>query len=392
MKAQSTKALPVVVSGKAAKQLRRGYPWVYRQDVESGEGTPGGVVDVVDGQKNPIGQALWASESPIALRLMGRAGVKIDDGLFERRLGDALRRRAAYAGRDAFRMVHGEADGLPGLFVDRYGPALVMQALSEGMNVRREALARMLCELTGAKLVVARDDGSGRDFEKLPREKRVLIGNGSTEVQWHEGVNVFTADLMADFKTGSFLDQVDNHLRAAELGGGEALDAFSYHGGFALALSRTCSSVLAIEQDEQAAARCAANVTANRASNVTVHNTNAFDVLKAFDTEGRKFDTIVIDPPGLLKRKAGQGGNALRAYHELNLRAMKCLRPEGLLVSCSCSGKLSRDDFEAMLKEAASDAKRQVQVLERRGAGLDHPMLFGLHETEYLKCYLLRMM
>jgi 23S rRNA (cytosine1962-C5)-methyltransferase len=381
----------VVVSPKAAKQLRRGYPWVYRQDVESGSGAAGGVVDVVDGQKNPIGQALWASESPIALRLVTRSPLKLDDALLERRLGDALRRRSAYAGRDAFRMVHGEADALPGLFVDRYGPALVMQTLSEGMNARREALARMLCELTGAKLVVARDDGSGRDFEKLPREKRVLIGKGSTEVRWHEGVNVFAADLMADFKTGSFLDQVDNHLRAAELAGGEALDAFSYHGGFSLALSRTCVSVLAIEQDEAAAARCAANVTANGASNVTVHNTNAFDVLKAFDVEGRQFDTVVIDPPALLKRKSG-AGNALRAYHELNLRAMKCLRPEGLLVSCSCSGKLTREDFEEMLKEAASDAKRQVQVLERRGAGLDHPTLFGLHESEYLKCYLLRLL
>jgi 23S rRNA (cytosine1962-C5)-methyltransferase len=219
----------------------------------------------------------------------------------------------------------------------------------------------------------------------------VLIGKGSTEVQWHEGATVFTGDLMADFKTGSFLDQVDNHLRAAELAGGEALDAFSYHGGFALGLARTCSAVIAIEQDEVAAARCAANVTANRASNVTVHNTNAFDALKAFDGENRKFDTIIIDPPALMKRKSGKG-SALGAYHELNLRAMRCLRPEGLLVSCSCSGKMSRDDFEGMLKEAAADAKRQVQVLERRGAGLDHPTLFGLHESEYLKCYLLRLL
>ncbi|MBL8955997.1 MAG: class I SAM-dependent rRNA methyltransferase [Myxococcaceae bacterium] len=382
----------VVVSVKAAKALRRGYPWVYRQDVESGTGAkPGAVVDVVDGQKNPIGQALWASESPIALRLVTRGAVKFDDDVLEHRLGEALRRRTAYAGRDAYRMVHGEADLLPGLFVDRYGPALVMQTLSEGMNVRREHIARLLCELTGVKLVVARDDGSGRDFEKLPREKRVLVGSGSTEAQWHEGATVFRADLMADFKTGSFLDQVDNHLRAAELGGGEALDAFTYHGGFALALARTCSSVVAIEQDEAAAARCAANATANGASNVTVHNTNAFDALKSFDHEERKFDTIVIDPPGLMKRKSGQG-NALRAYHELNLRAMRCLKPEGLLVSCSCSGKLNREGFEEMLREAAADAKRQVQVLERRGAGLDHPTLFGLHETEYLKCYLLRLL
>lgn len=382
-----------MVAAKAAKALRRGFPWVYRQDLEKAPdgAKPGAIVEVVDQQKNPIGRALWASQSAIALRLLARGTAAIDEAQLEHRLGDALRRRAVYAGRDAFRMVHGESDGLPGLFVDRYGPALVMQTLSEGMWVRREALARALVELTGARLVVARDDGSGRDFEKLPREKKILIGSGSTEVTFHEGQTAFATDLMADMKTGSFLDQVDNHLRAAELGGGEALDAFSYHGGFALALSRTCASVLAIEQDEAAAARCLSNVTRNDARNVTVHNSNAFDVLKAFDVEGRKFDTVVIDPPGLMKRKSGQG-KALSAYHELNLRAMRCLRPEGLLVSCSCSGKMSRTDFEEMLLGAASDAKRQVQVLERRGAGLDHPMLFGLHESEYLKCYLLRVL
>ncbi|HZI03398.1 MAG TPA: RsmD family RNA methyltransferase, partial [Archangium sp.] len=172
---------------------------------------------------------------------------------------------------------------------------------------------------------------------------------------------------------------------------GEGLDLFSYHGGFALALSRTCDSVLAVEQDPKASERARANAARNGRTNVTVENANAFDVLRRFSESGRRFDTVVVDPPGLAKRREGLA-TALRAYHELNLRALKCLRPEGLLVTCSCSGKLTREAFEEMVLSAAADAKRPVQILERRGAGLDHPVLGGLPETEYLKAFFVRVL
>lgn len=383
--------MKAIVTPKASKALKGGYPWVYRQDVLEPPAVKarGSVVEVADRHGTVLGQAFYSEQSPLALRLITRTSEPIDDELWRKRLLASLARRAAFVGRDAYRMVHGEADLLPGLFVDRYGPALVMQTLSEGMDERKERIAKLLYELTGVRLVVCRDDGSGRDFEKLKREVRVLAGIGSAAVTYHEGAHAFAADLMGDFKTGSFLDQVDNHLRASELAGGEALDTFSYHGGFAIALSRSCRTVLAVEQDEQAASRARANAQVNGRSNVEVMTANAFDVLKQFDVEGRKFDTVVVDPPGMAKREKGPQA-ALRAYRELNLRAFRLLRPEGLLVSCSCSGKVSREDFEGMLKEAAADAKRQVQVLERRGAGLDHPTLMGLHESEYLKCYLMR--
>jgi 23S rRNA (cytosine1962-C5)-methyltransferase len=184
---------------------------------------------------------------------------------------------------------------------------------------------------------------------------------------------------------------VDNHVRAGELARGEGLDLFSYHGGFALALSRSCDSVLAVEQDPKASERARANAARNGRTNVTVENANAFDVLRRFSESGRRFDTVVVDPPGLAKRREGLA-TALRAYHELNLRALKCLRPEGLLVTCSCSGKLTREAFEEMVLSAASDAKRPVQILERRGAGLDHPVLGGLPETEYLKAFFVRVL
>ncbi|TSC20877.1 class I SAM-dependent rRNA methyltransferase [Corallococcus sp. Z5C101001] len=382
------------VSLKGAKTLRRGTPWVYRTELTEppATDTPGAVVAVVDPQGNPIGQALYARRSPLALRLLTRKGPneeKVDDAFFIRRVEAALARRAVLPGRDGLRLVHGEADLLPGFFVDRYGQGLSVQTLSEGMDARKEMLARALVERTGASHVVCRDDASGRDFESLPREVRLLHGEGAARFTYHEGDTRFEVDLLGDMKTGAFLDQVDNHLRAGELGRGEALDCFSYHGGFALALAKHCTSVLAVEQDAKAAARAQANAEANGRAHVKVENANAFDVLRRFDQEGRRFDTIVLDPPGLAKRREGLA-TALRAYHELNLRALRCLKPDGLLVTCSCSGKLDREGFESMVLDAAADAKRPVQILERRGAGLDHPVLAGLAETEYLKALYVR--
>jgi 23S rRNA (cytosine1962-C5)-methyltransferase len=197
--------------------------------------------------------------------------------------------------------------------------------------------------------------------------------------------------VLKDSKTGSFLDQVDNHLRAGQLAHGKALDTFSYHGGFALSLASSCDSVIAVEQDETAANRIETHVAENSVDNVTVEHANAFDRLRRFESQGEHFDTVVIDPPGLAKRKEGLE-TAKRAYHELNLRAMKLVSPGGLLVSCSCSGRVSKAMFEEMLVEAARDAKREFQILERRGAGIDHPVIPGLPESEYLKAFFLRML
>jgi 23S rRNA (cytosine1962-C5)-methyltransferase len=388
---------PVVgVTLPGAQGLRRGNPWCYRTEVAvwpSGL-EPGAVVDVVDPQGNPVGQAFAASRSPLALRLLTRRPARdevVDDTFFRARLQASLERRRSLAGRDGLRLVHGESDLLPGLFVDRYGEGLSLQTLAEGAEVRKRTWAGWLQALTGARVVVCRDDASGRDFEGLVREKSVLAGEGPTRVRYHEGATLFELDLLDDAKTGAFLDQVDNHLRAGELGQGEALDTFSYHGGFALALAPVCTSVLAVEQDPQAAERARANAAANGRANVTVQTGNAFDVLRAFSEEGRRFDVVVLDPPGLAKRKEGLT-TARRAYHELNVRALKVVRPEGLLITCSCSGKLGRAAFEEVVLAAAADARRQVQILERRGPGIDHPPLAGLAQTEYLKAWFLRVL
>lgn len=382
----------VRVSADAARALRHLRPWVWRKDVLQPPAAPGGwVVAVVDPRDQPAGQALWAERSPLALRLLTRkppSEEPVDAVWFRTRLQASIARRAS-VGREAVRLVHAEADGLPGLFVDRYRDRLVLQTLSEGMDIRKEGLAATLEELTGAVQVVCRDDGSGRDFEKLPREARVLRGVKDTEAEWREGENVLRADLLQDMKTGAFLDQAENHLRAAELGRGRALDAFSYHGGFALALAARCDSVLALEQDPAAVARLRENVRRNGRRNVEAREANAFDVLHQLDRDGERFDTVVLDPPGLAKRKEGPR-TAMRAYRELNVRALRLLRPGGLLVTCSCSGKVKPPDFEEMLLGAADDVRRPIQILERRGPAADHPVLGGLPETEYLKAFFVR--
>ncbi|HZJ53375.1 MAG TPA: class I SAM-dependent rRNA methyltransferase [Myxococcaceae bacterium] len=393
MSAAQGGALPTVrVSADGARALRHLRPWVWRKDVLEPPAAPGGwVVAVVDPRGQPAGQALWAEKSPLALRLLTRRPPSedpVDAAWFRSRLQASIARRAAF-GREALRLVHGEADGLPGLFVDRYRERLVLQSLSEGMDSRKEGLAATLEELTGATQVVCRDDGSGRDFEQLPRESRVLRGPRETEAEWREGDNVFRTDLLHGMKTGAFLDQAENHLRAGELGRGRALDAFSYHGGFALALSARCESVLALEQDPAAAARLRENVQRNGRRNVEAREANAFDVLHQLDRDGERFDTVVLDPPGLAKRKEGPR-TAMRAYRELNVRALRLLRPGGLLVTCSCSGKVKPPDFEEMLLGAADDVRRPIQILERRGPAPDHPALGGLPETEYLKAFFVR--
>lgn len=383
----------VRVSAEGARALRHVRPWVWRKDILEPPDAPGGsVVAVVDPRGQPAGQALWAARSPLALRLLTRrapAEERVDAGWFRARMEASIGRRAVF-GREALRLVHGEADGLPGLFVDRYRDRLVLQTLAEGMDARKEVLAAALAELTSAVQVVSRDDGSGRDFEQLPRESRVLVGAGeSAEVEWREGEVHFRTDLLRDMKTGAFLDQAENHLRAAQLGRGRALDAFSYHGGFALALAARCESVVALEQDPAAAARLGENVRRNGLKNVEAREANAFDVLHQLDRDGERFDTVVLDPPALAKRKEGPR-TALRAYRELNVRALRLLRAGGLLVTCSCSGKVKTADFEEMLLGAADDVRRPIQILERRGPAADHPALGGLHETEYLKAFFIR--
>ena len=378
------------LSKLGARRLRSGHVWVFRSDVEQAPDAPGGaVVLAVDTQGNPIGQCFWAARSKLALRLLTRSPEPVDDAWFQARFSRALaRRKQLFPTADAYRVIHGESDQVPGLLVDRYGDALTLQTLSEGADARKEQWAAELAKLCGARTVALRDDGSSRDFEGLPREQRLLIGEAS-RAQFHEGANLLEVDLLGDLKTGAFLDQQENHVRARDYARGRGLDCFSYHGGFALSLARGCESVLAIEQDERAATRIGENAARNGLANVTARCANAFDVLRELEKETARFDVIVLDPPAFAKRREGLDA-ARRAYKDLNLRAFRLLAPDGVLITCSCSGKMVPAEFESVVQDAAADAGRTVQCLEQRGAGRDHPPLVGVPETGYLKCFIYR--
>jgi 23S rRNA (cytosine1962-C5)-methyltransferase len=381
----------VTVTQKGAARARAGHPWIFRADVAAAppDLASGAEVRVADARQNFVARAFWAVKSPIALRVLSRNDSALDEELLAARLRRALeRRRALFPGADAFRLLHGEADLLPGYFVDWYNGVASVQHLSEWAEARREQLARLVVELTGARAVVARDDGSARDFEGLPRRAELLFGQPPAVAQYHEGAIELSVDLLADHKTGGYLDQAENHLRAGELARGEALDAFCYQGGFALQLARKAAHVIAVDQDLAAVQRTQENAARNKLANLEARAGNAIEALRAFDKEGRKFATIVLDPPAFAKRKEGLEG-ALRAYREINYRAVRLLEPGGLLVTCSCSGKVTPELFGEVIGWAAQEAKRPLQLLERRGAGRDHPPLIGVPETEYLKAWFL---
>lgn len=406
----------VVVNARGAARVRSGHPWVFRADVTRGperdasDGGPG-VVTVVDGRGRALARATWAATARIALRVLARAadpGYEEADGadaflaLIDRRLGAALARRRSLAlDRDAYRVAHAEADGLPGLVIDRYGDAAVVQTTSVAMNAARAPIAERVAERLGVKLVIARDDGSARDFEGLPRFAGIVAGAGPTRVVYRLGPNELEADLLADGKTGGFLDQADNHAAVAALApaGARALDAFTYHGGFALALGRRGGDVLATDEAPAAVAQATANARRNGLAKVTVRQANAFDLLRGLEAEGTRFDVVVLDPPALAKRGGAGGGHrapeaaltaADRAYKELILRGARLTEAGGLLVACSCSGRMSRAHFDDVVAEALGDAGRTAQVVARAGAGRDHPELVGVPETGHLKCWILR--
>src|SRR5919201_2671690 len=278
----------VTVTQKGAARARAGHPWIFRSDVsQAPELVSGQEVRIADARKNFIGRGFWAVKSPSALRVLSRQDGALDEELLASRLRRAYeRRRTLFPGADAFRLAHGEADLLPGYFVDLYGDVAAVQHLSEWAEARREQLARIVVELTGARAVVARDDGSAREFEHLPRRTEALFGEGF-RVRYHEGEIALEVDLLADHKTGGYLDQVENHLRAGELARGEALDAFCYHGGFSLQLARKASHVLAIDQEPAAVQRTRQNAARNGFANVQARAGNAVEALRELDKEGR---------------------------------------------------------------------------------------------------------
>lgn len=384
----------VRITRKGVDRWKAGHPWIYAADVEPAPAslTGGEVVRVEDQRGWFIGLAFYSKESKITLRWLSWEDVAIDRDFFKARLlaADALRQRAC-PDETTYRVVHGEADLLPGLVVDRFGDYLSVQFLHKATEHRKELLADLLIEQFGCKAIINRSDANVRRLEGLEPEKGVLRGEFPGPVTYREGHVTLEVDLLTGQKTGAFLDQRDNHVMASEWAFGEALDCFSYVGGFALQMALKAKQVTAVEISDAACAQITANAERNKLTNVTVVSANAFDFLRDTLDEGKKFDTIVLDPPSFAKNK-GALEAAIRGYKEINLRAMQLLNPGGILITASCTYHVAEERFEEMLDSAAADAKRRVQIVEKRGAGKDHPVLLSLRETRYLKCFVLRVL
>ena len=384
----------VTVSRRGAERIASGHLWIYRGDVEKAppalEG--GEVVALVDGRGRFLAKAFWSSRSKIALRVVTLDEVPVDEAFLAARIAQAIALRQHLFGEEPFlRLVHGEGDLLPGLVVDRYGPVAVLQTLVPATDRRKGFLAEVLAGALPLRTVVERNDVRVRELEGLAQVKGVLRGEPPGPLEYREGEVRMRVDVLAGQKTGAFLDQRENHLRAGEMASGRCLDCFSYAGGFALQLARRSERVTAVEMQPGAAALLRENAALNRAENLEVVEANAFDYLRDRSEEEPAYDLVVLDPPAFAKNKESVPA-ARRGYKEVNLRAMQVLRPGGLLVTASCSYHLSEVMLEELVLDAANDAGRRLPVLERRGAGRDHPVLLGVPETRYLKCLVLRVL
>jgi 23S rRNA (cytosine1962-C5)-methyltransferase len=380
----------VTISRRGADRVRAGHPWVYQSDVVTADAEPGDLVRVSTDQRRPVGWALWSSSSQISLRFVS-TDRDLDEATFWRdRLTAALeyRRSLAIPG-NAGRLVHGEADRLPGLVVDRYGDVLVMQTLTQGTDRRLADLANTLVELMAPRGILARNDPKVRRLEGLDEQVAVVFGEVPDLVEVTEGAIRYDVDVRHGQKTGLFLDQRENHLAAAAYGHGRALDGFSYHGGFALQLAAACETVLALDSSAPAVAAIAANAKRNALANVEAREANVFDELRELEIAEQRFDTIVLDPPAFARNKSAVP-RAVAGYKEINLRAFKLLEPGGCLITCSCSYNVDEALFQDIVLDAARDARAIVTLVEKRIQARDHPILLGVPETHYLKCLVLR--
>ncbi len=382
-----------LAAGKETR-LQSGHPWIYRSEIArvEDEGEPGVMAHVRDSRGRFLGQAMANLKSQIAGRLLSRQEAPIDAAFFAGRIREALARCGrSVQGPDGCRLIHGEADHLPGLIVDRYGDLLVVQFLTAGMERVRQTLLAALRDLIQPRAIYERNDASFRKLEGLELRKGFAWGEGETSLWIQEGGVSFFVEVAEGQKTGFFLDQRDNRQVVKRLAAGrEVLDCFCYSGGFALsAAAGGAASVIGIDLSAQAIAWAQRAAARNDLSpRCTFMVANAFDALRSFDREERRFGLVILDPPAFTKGKGALEG-ALRGYKEINLRAMKLLVPGGILVTCSCSYHVDAPMFLEMLRAAAADAHREFHLREVRTQAPDHPVLLAARETQYLKCAVL---
>jgi 23S rRNA (cytosine1962-C5)-methyltransferase len=371
-----------VVSTRGAHRWTAGHPWIYRSDVADRPTGPAGAVLVKDTRGRAIGWALWSPTSEISLRLLDRnPDATINAEWWHARIDAAIARRATIADTNAYRLVHGEADGAPSLVVDRYDQWLVIQLASAGLEAFRDQIVDALPNATG---ILARNDLPLRAKEGLSESIELLKGDVPQAIEVIEhGVRYLAAPWDGQ-KTGAFLDQRENRALVGDRTRGRALDCFSYHGSFALHMARRATHVTALDSSAAALTRAAANAALNGFTNVTTLEADAFTFLKSAERSGQRYDTVVLDPPAFAKTKSSLP-SAIRGYKEINLRGMRLLTPGGLLYTASCSYHLSKAMFLDMLYDAAADSGRRLALRTLLTQASDHPEILTIPETGYIK-------
>jgi 23S rRNA (cytosine1962-C5)-methyltransferase len=381
----------IKISARGSSRLKHGHVWVYRSDVVMVDGVlPGSMARVTDERGKSLGTALYSSASQIAIRMISPGPVSDLETLLRERVRSAIAyRERVVRDTDAYRVVFSEGDFLPGLIVDRYNDILCFQVLTQAMDAvsTRDAIISELTDCFHPAAIAERFDPRIRELEQLPTRFSGLVkGNRTATVISMNGVR-FHYEALEGQKTGAFLDQRENYAAATQYARGEALDVFCYHGGFALHMASNCSCVTGVDSSRPALEQAERNSILN-GREIEWIEANAFDLLKDYSASGRKYDTIVLDPPAFAKNKQTLD-TALRGYKELNLRALKMLRPGGMLVSCSCSHHVSPAEFLEVITQASQDVRRTIRIVENRGQSKDHPMLLTVPETGYLKCLIM---
>jgi 23S rRNA (cytosine1962-C5)-methyltransferase len=383
------------VNKKGADRIRQGHLWIYRSDVVAVDAEGGSIVTVKDERGNFVGRALFSDASQIALRFLTQSNEEIDRDWWRRRIREAAGRRHISPETNAYRLVYSEGDLLPSLIVDVYADVLVMQTLSQGTDAVKSMLTEILVDEFNPRAVIERNDVRVRELEGLPLITETVYGEAPDELEILQHGLRFVVEPLGGQKTGSFLDQRENRLAARAAAQTterrRALDCFTFNGAFALHLASVCENVIGIDISGDAVAAAERNTRLNQIGNVDFVEANVFDVLREMEAAGDRFDVIVLDPPAFAKNRASLKA-AIRGYKEINLRALKLLNAGGVLITCTCSYHVSEELFLEILAQAAIDAHRRVQIVEKRMQASDHPVLVGVPETYYLKCVIARVL